>query len=67
MTDSEFSRKTVEFLIEKYDKNGDREISFDEFDDLFYYLNEEHEDFLKIDTDDSGVGLNLTKFTRNTF
>jgi Ca2+-binding EF-hand superfamily protein len=51
---SEFSLKTVELLISRYDTNGDREISFNEFFDLFNSLNEEFESFLMMDTDGSG-------------
>ena len=51
---SEFNIKTIDILIEKYDKNGDREISFDEFYDLYTQLNDEYENFLMMDTDGSG-------------
>ncbi len=50
----DFSIKTVHLLIAKYDTNGDREISFDEFNDLFFNLNDEFEAFLMMDTDGSG-------------
>jgi Ca2+-binding EF-hand superfamily protein len=58
---SEFSLKTVELLIAKYDKNGDREIEFSEFADLFNNLNDEFENFLMMDTDDSGT-IDITEF-----
>lgn len=51
---SEFNLKTVEIILDKFDKNGDREISFDEFSLLFTKLNEEFENFLLMDADDSG-------------
>ncbi len=58
---SEFSIKTVELLMSKYDTNGDREISFEEFYDLFLNLNEEFESFLLMDCDDSG-SIDLEEF-----
>ena len=51
---SEFSMKTVQLLISKYDANGDREISFSEFHDLYLNLNDEFEAFLMMDADGSG-------------
>lgn len=51
---NEFNIKTVELLISRYDKNGDKQISFDEFLDLFNSLNEEYESFLMMDADGSG-------------
>lgn len=51
---SDFSLKTVELLVSKYDKNGDREIDFNEFYDLFVNLSDEYEAFLMMDSDDSG-------------
>ena len=54
ITGSEFSLKTIDLLITKYDKNGDREISFDEFYDLYINLNSEFENFLLTDSDGSG-------------
>ena len=39
---SNFSLKTIELLISKHDKNGDKEISFEEFNSLFNNLNEEY-------------------------
>jgi len=51
---SDFSSKTIDHLITKYDKNGDREISFEEFYDLYINLNEEYENFLLTDSDGSG-------------
>lgn len=59
---SEFSRKTVELLMSKYDTNGDREISFEEFHDLFLNLNEEFESFLYMDADDSG-SIDINEFS----
>lgn len=59
---SEFSIKTVELLIAKYDVNGDKEISFEEFFDLFNSLNEEYENFLMMDTDGSG-SIDQAEFT----
>ena len=55
--------KTVKSLLAKYDKNGDGEISFDEFTDLFNNLNEEFENFLMMDSDDSGV-IDLEEFEK---
>ena len=55
--------KTAESLIAKYDKNGDREISFDEFTDLFNNLNEEYENFLMMDSDGSGE-IDLEEFEK---
>lgn len=40
--------------MEKYDKNHDRTISFVEFQELFYYLNDEYEKFILVDEDGSG-------------
>ena len=51
---SEFNVKTVNLLLVRYDTNGDHEISFDEFYDLYMNLNEEYEGFLLMDTDGSG-------------
>ncbi len=50
----EFSLKTVELLMSKYDKNNDKSITFDEFYDLYGDLNAEYESFLLMDVDDSG-------------
>jgi Ca2+-binding EF-hand superfamily protein len=52
---SEFDLKTVRLFIEKYDKNGDGDIDFNEFQELFNYLNSEFERFLTIDLDGSGT------------
>ena len=57
----EFCLETVELLIAKYDENGDREIEFSEFTDLFNNLNEEFENFLMMDSDDSGT-IDLDEF-----
>jgi Ca2+-binding EF-hand superfamily protein len=59
---SEFDMKTIELLISKYDTNGDREISFEEFFDLYNNLNEEYETFLLTDADGSGL-IDLDEFT----
>lgn len=58
---SDFNIKTIHLLISKYDKNGDREISFDEFYDLYCNLNEEYENFLMMDEDGSGY-IDLDEF-----
>lgn len=52
---SDFSLKTVELMISKYDKNSDRQISFEEFNDLYMNLNVEYENFLLTDSDGSGL------------
>ena len=46
---SDFIIENIELLINRYDQNGDHEISFDEFFDFFYDLNEEYENFLMIE------------------
>lgn len=51
---NEFSQKTIQLLISRYDKNGDREISFEEFFDLYCNLNDEFENFLMMDGDGNG-------------
>ena len=51
---ADFNIKTINLIISKYDKNGDGEISFDEFYNLFLTLNEEFENFLMMDADGSG-------------
>lgn len=51
---AEFSAKTVDLVIRKYDKNRDGQISFEEFFDLYNNLNEELEAFLLIDSDGNG-------------
>jgi Ca2+-binding EF-hand superfamily protein len=53
-SNSEFNFKTIELLLQKYDTNGDKQISFEEFYDLFLHLNEEYENFLLMDEDGSG-------------
>ena len=63
---SNFSRKTIELLISKHDKNGDKEISFEEFNSLFNNLNEEYENFLLTDSDDSGL-IDLSEFRNSMF
>jgi Ca2+-binding EF-hand superfamily protein len=52
---SEFSIKTVELLISRYDMDGDKQIDFDEFFDLFNSINDEFEAFLLTDSDGSGL------------
>ena len=59
---TEFDMKTIDLLISKYDKNGDKEISFEEFTDLYNNLNEEFVNFLMMDSDDSGT-IDLQEFT----
>lgn len=51
---NEFNLKTIQLLISRYDKNGDMEINFDEFFDLYCNLNEEFESFLIMDMAGSG-------------
>ncbi len=51
---SYFDAKTVELFVAKYDKDGDGEIDFHEFKDLFIYLNDEFEKFLTIDLNGNG-------------
>ena len=51
---SKFDFKTIQILMEKYDKNHDKTISYDEFRDLFVYLNNEYEKFICLDEDGSG-------------
>ena len=63
---SNFSLKTIELLISKHDKNGDKEISFEEFNSLFNNLNEEYENFLLTDSDDSGL-IDLSEFRNSMF
>ena len=58
---SEFNIKTVELLISRYDMNGDKQIDFEEFFDLFSSLNDEFETFLMIDSDGSGL-IDLQEF-----
>ena len=60
---SDFSMKTIDLLISKYDKNGDREISFEEFYDLYINLNGEYENFLLTDSDGSGL-IDTDEFSR---
>lgn len=44
----------MQLLLSQYDKNNDNEISFQEFNNLFMYINEQYNDFLDIDLDFSG-------------
>ncbi|CAF1017469.1 unnamed protein product, partial [Brachionus calyciflorus] len=53
-SNASFDPKTVYLLIKKYDRNGDNEINFEEFYDLYNNLNEEFETFLLTDIDGSG-------------
>ena len=50
---NEFNIKTIELLISRCDKNSDRQITFDEFFDLYCNLNDEFEAFLMMDEDGS--------------
>lgn len=50
---SQFDIKTAELLVRKYDQNFDGEINFNEFQNLFNYLNEEYLKFLLADSDGS--------------
>ncbi len=52
--DSNFDKKTISILMEKYDKNQDKTISSAEFKDLFFYLNNEYEKFIMNDEDGNG-------------
>ena len=59
---AEFNIKTIDLLIAKYDKNGDKEISFEEFAELYNSLNEEFLNFLMMDSDGSGT-IDLEEFS----
>lgn len=48
---SEFDLRTVAILMEKYDTNRDGEISFDEFHNLFFSINNLFNEFLDFDQD----------------
>lgn len=50
----DFSRDTVKLILNKYDKNQDNQINFEEFERLFIGINNQFNDFLDIDTDFSG-------------
>ena len=50
---SKFDIKTVKLLVNKHDTNHDGEINFEEFVNLFNFLNEEYCNFLMADTDES--------------
>jgi Ca2+-binding EF-hand superfamily protein len=52
---SQFDQRTVAILMEKYDKNGNGRITFDEFFDLFAGINAQFNEFLDVDTDFSGL------------
>lgn len=51
---SEFDPYTIQTLIEKYDKDRDNQISFQEFNDLFVQLNAQLNEFYDFDSDNSG-------------
>lgn len=53
--DSQFDKKTVQLILEKFDFNIDGQICFEEFKQVFSYLNQQYEVFLTIDEDGSGV------------
>lgn len=53
--DSQFDSKTVKLILEKFDYNFDGQIGFDEFKQVFSYLNQQFEAFLMIDKDGSGA------------
>jgi Ca2+-binding EF-hand superfamily protein len=50
----EFNKETVRAILEKYDDNHDDRISFNEFKELFLYINDQFNDFLDIDVNFSG-------------
>ena len=52
---SQFDQRTVAILMEKYDKNRNGRITFDEFFDLFAGINAQYNEFLDVDTDFSGL------------
>ena len=49
----QFDIKTVELIVNKYDTNHDGEINFEEFQNLFSFINEEYSRFLSADEDGS--------------
>ena len=51
---SEFDPYTVTVLLEKYDRNRDNQITFEEFNSLFNDLNGQFNEFLDFDSDNSG-------------
>ncbi|RNA27075.1 Programmed cell death 6, partial [Brachionus plicatilis] len=53
-SNTKFDPKTILLLMKIHDRNGDNEISFDEFYELHNKLNEDLETFLITDTDSSG-------------
>lgn len=61
-SDTKFDPKTIDLLIKIHDRNGDNEISFDEFFDLHRKLNEDWETFLVTDADSSG-GIDPNEFS----
>lgn len=50
-SNSQFDVKTVELLVNMYDTNHDGEINFEEFQNLFSFINEEYSRFLMADED----------------
>lgn len=57
-----FNIKTIHLLIARYDKNGDRMISFNQFFDLYCNLNNEFESFLMMDKAGNGY-INKDEFS----
>lgn len=53
--DSQFDQKTAKLLLEKYDKDKDSEIDFNEFNSLFDGINNQYNEFLDFDKDSSGT------------
>ena len=53
--DSQFDQKTAKLLLEKYDKDNDSEIDFNEFNSLFEGINNQYNEFLDFDKDSSGT------------
>ena len=53
----QFDPNAVAFLMEKFDKNGDKKIDFFEFYDLFDRLNVLHKEFLDADFKNDSNGL----------
>ena len=53
-------------LLEKYDRDRDGQVVFDEFNSLFGDLNSQYNEFLDFDTDNSGTidGRELTNIMR---
>merc|ERR1712147_490825 len=57
-----FNIKTIHLLIARYDKSGDRMISFNQFFDLYCNLNNEFESFLMMDKAGNGY-INKDEFS----